>query len=83
MKNILQVGSGDIWTCSSNIPFDRSGLWKESFLVRSKEVASYIPTNSFTSTDKVCEIIYQKKKKGGPEMPRQDWSEKNLYDAIR
>lgn len=42
--NILQVGSEDIWIGSSKIPFDISEVWEESLLVRSRVVASYIPT---------------------------------------
>lgn len=43
--NIHQVGSDGIRSWSSNNPFDGSGLREESFLLRSKEVASYIPTD--------------------------------------
>ena len=50
--NILQVGSEDIWISSSNIPFDMSEVWKESFLPRSKDVASYIPTNLYKNHTK-------------------------------
>ena len=42
--HILQVGSGDIRIWLSNSPLDKSEFRIESFLLRSNEVASYIPT---------------------------------------
>ena len=41
--HILQVGNGDIRIWLSNSPLDKSEFRIESFLLRSNEIASYIP----------------------------------------